>query len=29
MSSVFDLQIKVKPEHIDILGHLNKVVYVQ
>ena len=29
MSSVFDLQIKVKPEHIDILGHVNNVVYVQ
>ena len=29
MSSVFDLTIKVKPEHIDILGHVNNVVYVQ
>ena len=29
MSSVFDLQVKVKPEHIDILGHVNNVVYVQ
>lgn len=29
MSSVFDLQIKVKPKHIDILGHVNNVVYVQ
>jgi len=29
MSSVFDLKIKVKPEHIDILGHVNNVVYVQ
>lgn len=29
MSSIFDLQIKVKPEHIDILGHVNNVVYVQ
>jgi acyl-CoA thioester hydrolase len=29
MSSVFDLRIKVKPEHIDVLGHVNNVVYVQ
>ncbi len=29
MSSIFDLKIKVKPEHIDILGHVNNVVYVQ
>jgi len=29
MSSVFDLIIKVKPEHIDVLGHVNNVVYVQ
>jgi len=29
MSSVFDLKIKVKPEHIDVLGHVNNVVYVQ
>lgn len=29
MSSVFDLRIKVKPEHIDVLGHVNDVVYVQ
>lgn len=29
MSSVFDLRIKVKPQHIDVLGHVNNVVYVQ
>ena len=29
MSSVFDLRIQVKPEHIDVLGHVNNVVYVQ
>ena len=29
MSSVFDLHIQVKPEHIDVLGHVNNVVYVQ
>lgn len=29
MSSIFDLKIKVKPEHIDILGHVNNVVYVE
>ncbi|MDI1223382.1 MAG: thioesterase family protein [Acinetobacter sp.] len=29
MSSVFDLKIEVKPEHIDVLGHVNNVVYVQ
>lgn len=29
MSLVFDLKIKVKPEHIDVLGHVNNVVYVQ
>lgn len=29
MSSVFDLKIKVKTEHIDVLGHVNNVVYVQ
>lgn len=29
MSSIFDLEIKVKQEHIDILGHVNNVVYVQ
>ncbi len=28
MSSLFDLQITVQPEHIDILGHVNNVVYV-
>ena len=26
MSSVFDLKIEVKPEHIDVLGHVNNVV---
>ncbi len=29
MSSIFDLKITVQPEHIDILGHVNNVVYVQ
>ena len=29
MSSVFDLKIEVKPEHIYVLGHVNNVVYVQ
>ncbi|ANF82129.1 thioesterase [Acinetobacter sp. NCu2D-2] len=29
MSDIFDLEIKVKPEHIDQLGHVNNVVYVQ
>ncbi len=29
MSSVFDLVLQVKPEHIDVLGHVNNVVYVQ
>ena len=28
MTDVFDLKIKVKPEHIDILGHVNNVLYV-
>lgn len=28
MSNFFDLKITVKPEHIDILGHVNNVVYV-
>lgn len=29
MSSIFDLRITVQPEHIDVLGHVNNVVYVQ
>lgn len=29
MSGIFDLTMVVKPEHIDILGHVNNVVYVQ
>ena len=29
MSDIFDLKMRVKPEHIDILGHVNNVVYVQ
>lgn len=29
MSTIFDLTLKVKPEHIDILGHVNNVTYVQ
>lgn len=29
MSSVFDLKITVQPKHIDVLGHVNNVVYVQ
>ncbi|QIO05571.1 acyl-CoA thioesterase [Acinetobacter shaoyimingii] len=28
MSTIFDLKIKVSPEHIDVLGHVNNVVYV-
>lgn len=27
--SYFDLKITVQPEHIDVLGHVNNVVYVQ
>ena len=27
-TSYFDLKITVKPEHIDVLGHVNNVVYV-
>ena len=27
-TSYFDLNITVKPEHIDVLGHVNNVVYV-
>ncbi len=29
MSDIFDVTIKVKAEHIDQLGHVNNVVYVQ
>ncbi|RZF55791.1 acyl-CoA thioesterase [Acinetobacter halotolerans] len=29
MSTIFDLKIQVQPEHIDVLGHVNNVVYVQ
>ena len=29
MSDIFDLTLTVKPEHIDILGHVNNVVYIQ
>lgn len=29
MKGIFDLKLTVKPEHIDILGHVNNVVYVQ
>ena len=28
MSDIFDLTLTVKPEHIDILGHVNNVMYV-
>lgn len=28
VSTVFDLKLVVKPEHIDVLGHVNNVVYV-
>lgn len=28
MSTIFDLKLKVLPEHIDVLGHVNNVVYV-
>ena len=28
MTDVFDLKIKVKSEHIDVLGHVNNVLYV-
>ena len=28
MSNIFDLKITVKPEHIDVLNHVNNVVYV-
>ena len=29
MSSIFDLHIQVQPQHIDALGHVNNVMYVQ
>jgi acyl-CoA thioester hydrolase len=29
VKGIFDLKLTVKPEHIDILGHVNNVVYVQ
>ena len=29
MSTIFDLRISVQPEHIDVLGHVNNVIYVQ
>ncbi|TCM67792.1 acyl-CoA thioester hydrolase [Acinetobacter calcoaceticus] len=29
MSQLFDLQLTVQPQHIDLLGHVNNVVYVQ
>ena len=29
MSTIFDLKIQVQPEHIDVLGHVNNVVYIQ
>ena len=29
MSSIFDLHIQVQPHHIDALGHVNNVMYVQ
>lgn len=29
MKGIFDLKLTVKPEHIDILGHVNNVIYVQ
>lgn len=29
MSAIFDLQLEVCPEHIDQLGHVNNVIYVQ
>ena len=28
MSTIFDLKLTVRPEHIDVLGHVNNVVYV-
>lgn len=29
MSRIFDLELTVQPEHIDVLGHVNNVMYVQ
>ncbi|KXZ63637.1 acyl-CoA thioesterase [Acinetobacter venetianus] len=29
MSTIFDLKIQVQPQHIDILGHVNNVMYIQ
>ncbi|SPL70833.1 acyl-CoA thioesterase [Acinetobacter stercoris] len=29
MSDIFELKLKVQPEHIDALGHVNNVIYVQ
>ena len=29
MTTFFDLELKVQPEHIDLLGHVNNVVYVK
>lgn len=29
MSTIFDLKIQVQPQHIDVLGHVNNVIYIQ
>lgn len=29
MSTIFDLKIQVQPQHIDVLGHVNNVMYIQ
>lgn len=29
MSTIFDLKIQVQPQHIDVLGHVNNVTYIQ
>lgn len=29
MSTIFDLKIQVQPAHIDVLGHVNNVMYIQ
>ncbi len=29
MSTIFDLKIQVEAKHIDVLGHVNNVMYVQ
>ena len=29
MSTIFDLKIQVQPKHIDVLGHVNNVMYIQ